>query len=176
MIKKERLKKLIEQELKIYIYDKYTENYYAIQLNKENFLIVRNQLQRNVPLGINDMIMETVIVLYRLEDIYETKENIKWYLKFGNIKRTQTLSLPSWEEIFADKKILYNGIYNCYWLDNAWKYGIEICAYIKNNDFKNGQIRVNGTYFNGITKKNYLKACILARKLYLKEQKETNKK
>lgn len=96
MITKERLEELIEQGATIY-----SNDYGEIQLIKENDLSLYENGQNNY-------------ILYALEpnkkyhneifdeDLFETKEDAEWYVKYGKVTKTETISFPTYEKIMQD--------------------------------------------------------------------------
>lgn len=103
---------------------------------------------------------------YNLKDLFETKEEAEWYFKFGNIQRTETLSLPTWDEFkecdthtkFYNQKIRYT-----------------LYVYVKNKNTNNCRIMIfadDGSqdwfvFEKPLTKENYIEACEVAKKLFL---------
>ena len=161
MIEKERLEELIEQGATIY-----SNEYGEIQLIKENALILYENGQNNY-------------ILYALEpnkkyhneifdeDLFETKEEAEFSLEFQNITRTETLNLPTWEEL--NKKV--DTIPNMFW--QIAKCSEFILFLQTDKTLKNSQIILRGnddTYNWGLTKENYLEACKIAKKLFLGEK------
>ena len=160
MITKERLKKLIEECATIY-----SNEYGEIQLIKENDLILYENGQNNY-------------ILYALEpnkkyhneifdeDLFETKEEAEFSLEFQNITRTETLNLPTWEEL--NKKV--DTIPNMLW--QIAKCSEFILFLQTDKTLNNTQIILRGnddTYNWGLTKENYIEACKIAKKLFLGE-------
>ena len=99
MITRERLEKLIKQEATIWVENQYCNaydvelsnyNYVAITDNKESLMFLDYSIQEDDP--------ESVLVDY-LENLYETKEDAEFVKEFKNITRTETLNLPTWEEL-----------------------------------------------------------------------------
>ena len=161
MITKERLKKLIEECATIY-----SNDYGEIQLIKENDLILYDNGQNNY-------------ILYALEpnkkyhneifdeDLFETKEEAEFSLEFQNITRTETLNLPTWEEL--NKKV--DTIPNMFW--QIAKCSEFILFLQTDKTLNNTQIILRGnddTYNWGLTKENYLESCKIAKKLFLGEE------
>ena len=160
MITKERLKKLIEECATIY-----SNEYGEIQLIKENDLILYDNGNNNY-------------ILYALEpnkkyhneifdeDLFETKEEAEFSLEFQNITRTETLNLPTWEEL--NKKV--DTIPNMFWQIAKCS---EFILFLQTDKILNNtQIILRGnddTYNWGLTKENYLEACKIAKKLFLGE-------
>lgn len=104
---------------------------------------------------------EKLNIWYELKDLFETKEEAEWYLKFGNITRTETLKLPSWEEFKEIRFVEF--FYNEY--DYMLQYqniSQKIAVYDRNN---------KGDYFlMEATKENYIEACKLCKKIFLGEE------
>lgn len=101
-----------------------------------------------------------------LNDIYETKEDAEFSLEFQNITRTETLNLPTWEEL--NKKV--DTIPNMFW--QIAKCSEFILFLQTDKTLNNTQIILRGnddTYNWGLTKENYLEACKIAKKLFLGE-------
>ena len=158
MISKERLEELIEQGATIY-----SNEYGEIQLKKENDLSLYENGQNNY-------------ILYALEpnkkyhneifdeELFETKEEAEFSLEFQNITRTETLNLPTWEEL--NKKV--DTIPNMFW--QIAKCSEFILFLQTDKTLNNSQIILRGnddTYNWGLTKENYLEACKIAKKLFL---------
>lgn len=152
MITEERLRELIEQGATIY------------KFSGEIFIEVPSGLYSQ---EINDRLCCQPD--YNL--LFETKEEAEWQLEFGNITRTETLKLPTWEE--AQKKL-----------------EVEICApkgrkYLLQTKIITGYscerenpyiIRIDRIGYADsqidfeYTKENYIEACRLAKKLFLGEE------
>lgn len=172
MITAERLKELIKQGEGIYKLD--SGKIYKIQLINNNdykvnigtqdlYIDWRERNEYGYGWWKNDRIS--------FENLFETKEEAEWELEFGNIARTETLRLPSWND--AQKGISYQFYApkgNVYLLETKVKTGyscdrenpyiirIERIGYSNNeNDYE----------FN---KDNYIEACRLAKKLFMGEK------
>lgn len=148
MIKKERLEELMKNNGKIY---------HIIEFNGEC------AVEKNKAVDFN-----AVDLLYSLMNgdknkWFETKEEAEWELEFGNITRTETLKLPSWEEFCKVKDLGFYGATHTHyhifsdlewlWLvqredDEEWSYDL---------------------FCERATKDNYIEACKLAKKLFLGE-------
>lgn len=148
MITKERLQELIELGATIY-YHKLTNGDYFDILDLSHSWVAGN---------INDL---------ELDRLFETKEEAEWELEFGNITRTETLSLPTWEEIEKDLKNCSDGEYVIVDDDRV------TFVYYKLKKKPKLSIIAN---FDAIefdaTKENYIEACKLAKKLFLGEVEE----
>lgn len=166
MISEERLQELIKQEATIWVKNQYCNaydvelsnyNYVAITDNKESLMFLDYSIQEDDP--------ESVLVDY-LENLYETKEDAEW--ASIAIYRTEIFDPPAWEEIQYTKHYF---IYKFSIKDNYDFFGrITI--------LKDFNIKVSGLvqgvlfeeYFNeAASKDNYIKACTIARKLFLGE-------
>lgn len=102
------------------------------------------------------------------EIIYETKEDAEFTLKYQNITRTETLSLPTFEELQSKreyfKSFTTNGITHCLVIEMPYKKD-NGCILIAFNYNDNTHIKFN----EPLTKENYLQACEICRKLFLGE-------
>ena len=161
MISKERLQELIKQEATIWVENQYCNayavelsNYYYVSItdNKESLMFLDYSIQEDDP--------ESVLVDY-LENLYETKEDAEFAREFKNITRTETLNLPTWEELNIIDEIKIYGENGKQYLVQADEYDISIYAddgydFILYKRLKR-------------TKDNYIKACTIARKLFLGE-------
>lgn len=156
MITHERLEELIEQEKGCYILaNAYTIGY--IHLDGKYEPKIEETEDNNYNLWVftsNDFAFRDCVHDYSL---FETKEEAEWHLKFGNIARTETLSLPSWEEFLKD-----NGF------DFLDKKGFHWDVYYDGENIlmANGYGHYSYTY----NKEGYEKACELAKKLFLGEE------
>ena len=101
------------------------------------------------------------------EDLFETKEEAEFSLEFQNITRTETLNLPTWEEL--GRKVYT--IPNMFWQIAKCS---EFILFLQiDKTLNNSQIILRGnddTYNWGLTKENYLEACKIAKKLFLGEE------
>lgn len=100
-------------------------------------------------------------------DFFETEEEMDWYLEFGEIQRTETLSLPSWEEVNKQNSWVFRFV-------DADGDRCKIEGYY-NPNLRSGFIDVvkAGTGMTDLpeyNKENYIKACRLAKKLFLGEE------
>lgn len=104
----------------------------------------------------------------RFSKLFENKEDAE-FSKYQNIPRTETLSLPTWEEIENDyiepNIILFHRFMN--------KNNTEAELVVDCFDNKIEVLGVGGAYnIWEATKANYLEACELCRKLFLGEEEE----
>ena len=171
MITKKRLEELIEQGATIYIIK--TEPFIAGYVNKLKVVpITLNNCygisteKYNKKHNCKPQFYYSAFVFEDICDVdkvFETKEEAEWYLKFGNITRTETLSLPTFEEII--KEIGMNGTYNIEFTSkNEWdECTLSVCT-------ARQYIIVEGYKHWDLTKANYLEACEICRKLFLGEE------
>ena len=164
MISKERLQELIKQEATIWVENQYCNaydvelsnyNYIAITDDKESLMFLDYSIQEDDP--------ESVFVDY-LENLYETKEDAEFAREFKNITRTETLNLPTWEELNIIDEIKIYGENGKQYLVQADEYDISVYA-------SDGYDFILYKRFER-TKDNYIKACTIARKLFLGESVE----
>ena len=161
MISKERLEELIEQGATIY-----SNEYGEIQLIKENDLSLYENGQNNYILYALEPNKKYHNEIFA-EDLFETKEEAEFSLEFQNITRTETLNLPTWEEL--GRKV--DTIPNMFW--QIAKCSEFILFLQTDKTLNNSQIILRGnddTYNWGLTKENYLEACKIAKKLFLGEE------
>ena len=149
MITKERLEELIKQGTTIY--EAKYHNINPVDLSRK----IRCINYRYGMIEFEPLPKEKYLHHKYLKNLFETKEEAKWYLDFGNITRTETLSLLSWEEFFnSGKSIVFRDAYG----DIQ-----ELKQY-------NREIYINKQYCGFLTKENYIKACEICKKLFLGEE------
>ena len=152
MITRERLEELIQQSADIYMARYYTE---GIHLEPENF-----------EANYKELVFKYKIYAVLLEDLFETKEEAEWYKEFGNITRTETLELPTWEEFHG--KTYYNKHYGIIFQGKA-----SGCTYQMYEELTPENIIIYDTDCQDIvfskppTKENYTLACRKCRELFL---------
>lgn len=147
MITKERLEELIEQGATVYelFMDK---EILKVELNK-NYYIMLDKTYEN-KLG------KLPQRPHWLSDLFETKEDAKWFVEFGCIERTERLELPTWEEIQKYKRFDFKDKYN-------HSYTLHYISGFKT-------LAISGwstEYYAPATKENYTLACRKARELFL---------
>ena len=152
MISKERLQELIKEEATIYV-----KNGAITRLDYFEHFVEDDALWRRNKIVVGKE--------YCLKELFETKEEIEWELEFGNITRTETLKLPSWEEFdelkfkriwFASKNYTFYALYQRYnklyldWScdDDYYRHDRQWLA----------------------TKENYIEACRLCKKLFIGDE------
>ena len=156
MISKERLQELIKQEATIWVKNQYCNaydvelsnyNYVAITDNKESLMFLDYSIQEDDP--------ERVLVDY-LENLYETKEYAEW----ASIAtyRTEIFNPPAWKYFLENEEYIF-------WTKNHKQTHIMTLGakyLVVETDFER-------FYTGDLTKENYIKACTIARKLFLGE-------
>lgn len=152
MIEKSRLVELIGQGATIY--RKYADvNVYELKLNKSIHSVDNAHLWKKQN---NGTIKKCG---YPFENLFETREEAEWNLKFGDITRTETLSLPRWEEFVDNDWVEFTD--KCY---HSWRIFYDGNYITVSNEF--------GHYDFDYNKDGYIKACELAKKLFLGEVEE----
>lgn len=103
--------------------------------------------------------------MYAFDELEEYSiDTIRFKETYQNITRTETLSLPTWEEIKKGCATFFS--------DSGYLGFITPLDIIVINKYGNdGSVSFVKTIFNKeLTKENYLKACELCRKLFLGEE------
>lgn len=148
MISEERLKELLKEEVTIYRVNGYVEEIY---LNEYDFETTDKELVFNYK-----------IYAIRLDDLFETEEEAKEYLKYGNVTRTEKFPYVSWEEFCKGEQIVFTG-----------KNDEKFVMFRYNLDARHPFIVINAERSNEwcrfkepLTRENYHKALDLAVKLF----------
>lgn len=165
MISKERLEELIKEGATIweYTYKPFIAGYSSI--------IHINPLQLDNNCYIEDDKLYTQraeersdfdIFEAELKDIFETRKQAEWALKYQHIPRTEELDLPMWEEIKDIKGVKEYTIAN----------PIGICFFLNFNLLTPQIVLVakEELYNWNLTEENYIKACDLCLKLFKGEE------
>lgn len=164
MISEERLQELIRQEATIWVKNQYCKaydvelshyNYVAITDNKESLMFLDYSIQEDDP--------ERVLVDY-LDNLYETKEDAEWASMATC--RMEMFNPPVWEYFLEKNGYVFLS-----------KRHQEVIIRIDAIMFANGTTReyvvvennFERFYTGDLTKDNYIKACTIARKLFLGE-------
>ena len=167
MITRERLEELISQRAIIYSTD-WDE---AVELSPETCTVENIKISEYGEEICEKLFVkedERHIPSYRLSALEEDIETEKFKKEFQNITREEILNLPTWEEIQYTQHYF---IYKFPIKDNYDFFGIITIL-------KDYNIKVSGLvqgvlfeeYFNeAASKDNYIKACTIARKLFLGE-------
>jgi len=172
MITKERLEELIKKDATIY-YIKCNNVVVVIDFADKSEGDLKDI--ENIS-GSDDFVLKLInlclqdnenatIYDWLLGQLYETESEAEHYIEYGNIQRTETLSLPSYNEfknpiIFNDKKDIYELNAEFYTIGNVNKKFIIIHYY-----------RTCKLIFNKpLTEENYEQACEICKKLFLGEE------
>lgn len=153
MITEQRLRELIEQKATIY----------EVKYNQINIIDLKDKEVKNFTEKYVHFApyRDEKFQFHKYYDrLFETKEEAEWHLEFGNITRTETLKLPTWEEFCKAPNLKFCGAeHNLYHLfsDLKWLWFEQVVD-------ENWTI---GLYLERATKGNYIEACRLAKKLFL---------
>lgn len=155
MISEERLKERLKERSDVYWHRKSDNSYYCIYACHCRFFEDEVEI----------IATNNAHWLCKYQDLI-TEEEYKWGCEFQNIKRTEYLNLPSWEEM---SKYQYNEF------KFVGKNGLEFTLVVLNGMNKYIVIRDNEHldqrfYADGATKENYIKACEMAKRLFLGEE------
>lgn len=158
MVTKKRLEELIEQGA--VIYDVFKGDIFLVDLTMAKYYEMTAYIEY-----LNDYY--NCNLTRNTDDLFETKEDAEWKLRYSNIVRTERLILPRWEEL---QEILRgNGRVDIYFYDAnkmqhaLWATTTQICLVDFYVDGSYGRI---GKEFS---KENYTTACEWAKKLFLGE-------
>lgn len=161
MITKERLEELIKQGATIYwLYGKSIEKK-VLKHKYHKFFIDTELNEYNEKLGIG-------IWKHKLSKLFETKEEAEWHLEFGNITRTETLKLPTWEENKSVDCIFTTPNRSSYYLKSRVKTGYSI---ERENPYiiRIGKFGESDNFIDfEFTKENYILACRKCKEIFLK--------
>ena len=94
MITKERLEQLIEQGATVW--RSMCGDIHKIRLDKRYFFCDDNKLCWHTIAKL----MPRLFVDF--EYLFETKEDAEWYVKYGKVTKTETISFPTYEKIMQD--------------------------------------------------------------------------
>lgn len=153
MISEKRLNELINQGATIWVKNQYC-NAYDVELNHLYFIGITDNKQSLLFLdySIWENAPEQVFVDY-LENLYETKEDAEWASIAAY--RTEIFEPPTWEDFLKMKEyrfISYNGFREKIYIEPT-----------------TGKLSSCTKFIGKPTKENYIKACEMARKLFLGE-------
>lgn len=168
------------------------EQFYSIQFNKGKFYFVnwhknevveQDYLKATLFCDIDNEVVHfrnndnELIWKIKLDNLFETKEDAEWELEFSNITRTETLSLPTWEEFCGCKcsnefTFFANGFeYNLFATVRNKECGEPDTLIIGINNLKMA-CGYDEIFEKPLTKETYIEACKLAKKLFLGEEVE----
>lgn len=158
MITRERLEELIKQGATIYEVKYGNINPVSLK-NKIRYINYKYEI-----ISFEPRPDEKYLHYKYFKRLFETKEDAEFALEFQNITRTETLNLPTWEELNIIDEIKINGEYGKRYIVQVDEYDISIYA-------SDGYDFILYKRFER-TKENYIKACTIARKLFLGESVE----
>ena len=165
-ITKERLEELIKEGATIY--RAYADvNVYEVKLSKTLYETDNAHLWKKLNNGFS-----VKRCGYPLDCLFETEEEAEWYVEFGSITRTETLSLPTWEEFNNKYKSKYSPVIGFNGKNTQCFYEM----FFKKDDSKEGCVLIYDcdckeyVYSNRLTQENYLEACRVCKKLFLGEE------
>lgn len=154
MISKERLEELIKQGATIY----------EVKYGKINPVSLKNKIrfihEKYQVIAFEPRRDEKYRSHKYFDKLFETLEEAEWHKEFGCIERTERLKLPTWEEIQKYERFDFKD-------KNCNRYTIHFISGFKTLAIT-GIISVE--FYEEATKKNYIKACRKAKKLFLGEQ------
>lgn len=162
MINEQRLKELIHKNISIYGID-YER---CLQSNIVEILIrnLRYSSSNDNYQYLSSKDGDCYLYEFFDEDLYETKEDAEFAKEFKNIKRTEILNLPTFEELKKferfDFKAKDGHRYTIHFISGFST--LAITGIIKNE------------YYGEATKENYLEACRIAKNLFIGENKNEN--
>ena len=165
MISKERLQELIKQGATIYAVNSYKKDVEEWELNCNLDAVNAGEFMKYDT-------EQWFYHHYSFDNLFETKEDAEWQLEFGNIQRTETLSLPTWEE-FCELDDMFIFYYNEkeYCVGRTNETLESECIGITCHDIDAfGECYSYSIFIEEATKENYIKACRLVKKLFLGEE------
>ena len=160
MITKERLEELIKE--KAIVWSQYYEE--EVDLSNECFLVPL----RSNSIAATDYILDWKLYVkedeehtpsYLISVLYENVEEQKFNCRYKNITRTETLSLPTLDEIKKYGNFTFKG-------KDETKYTLYYISGFKTLSL----VGYTTEYYKEATKENYLEACEVAKKLFLGEE------
>ncbi len=175
MITKKRLKEIIDKRGEIYtIHESVFENpcVACIEIDWDYTYIIEDNC---LTVTGTDYVGEDFCSEYSLLDLYEHKADAEWELEFGNVKRTDRLDLPRWEELKPEKFVKENADKEFVTQDivefEASKdiHTLALCVN-ENNEFNIELSSDTGEFYQSFefSKDGYKKACRLTKEIFLK--------
>lgn len=154
MITKERLKELIQQRATVY-----ANGVGEIELIPENDIEIYENGNDSYILYAFEPNRKYKNEIFA-EELFETKEDAEFSEEFQNITRTETLSLPTFEEFKKFERFEFKA-------KDGHQYTIHYIS-----GFKTLAITgiIENKYYGEATKENYIEACKIAKKLFLGEK------
>ena len=167
---KEELEKAIENGESVWVSNKYcypyevklTKNHYIDMAdNKESLMFLDYSIQEDDP--------ESVLIDY-LENLYETKEDAEWASIVAY--RTEIFAPPTYEEMIKEPRCLDCWTKEFVVMDNYKPIGIAFIGVDFDCEIVSVEMGSDKYFVEQLTKDNYIKACTIARKLFLGESVE----
>lgn len=162
MITRQRLGQLIKEEKFIYTTRMGGKKPEKFKLYKDFYMS-----QKDTLCCLNKS-HEFLVCEVKFKYLFETKEDAEWELEM-TATRTETLKFPNYEDVFKQDRCL-----DCYTKEFAITKTdtvVGICLF--GVDFTNKMVEVgvgaDKMFIGELTKENYIKACRLAKKLFLGE-------
>lgn len=155
MIQRNRLEELIQQGTTIY---KLVENE-VLEYNIFN----NPDLRPAYEIVNNNLIFSRDVIMTKLEDLYETKEDAEEYLEFANIERTEKFPFIPYKEFGKFNNIVF---------ESKAKIKMELAVWINSKEEKTIKLtELNDwsvIYFDKpFTRENYREALRVCKKLFL---------
>ncbi len=163
MITKERLQQLIEQGATIWAVNFYNKDIEKLELNSNLDAVNAGEFMKYD-------IKQYYYFHYSFENLFETKEDAEFALRFKRIQKPpEFLDLPTWEEFITNDKYNYYG--SSYFSFDNYRLIVKLPS--EDDDCEFIGIDVDGNteiyHWEEATKENYLEACEICRKLWLGE-------
>lgn len=154
MITKERLKELIQQRATVY-----ANGVGEIKLIPENDIEIYKNGNDSYILYAFEPNRKYKNEIFA-EELFETKEDAKFAEEFQNITRTETMNLPTFEELKEFERFEFKA-------KDGHRYTIH---YISGFNTLAITGIIENKYYGEATKEHYLEACKIAKKLFLGEK------
>ena len=174
MITEERLKELIENKSDIYVVQSLKN--IKLKLNEKCFIDEKAKMLAYVPNEDDGELVWGGAWYIHFSKIYETEEDADWGRKFKRIARIEYLDLPSWEEVSNKKAsctcfLTNDGLNSNTYFLQVTNYSEDCnCIYIR--DVYSREL----FYSDKATKENYIKACEMAKLLFLGGEKDDKRR
>ena len=163
MITKERLEELIGQCATIYT----TYGGYISEINLHNKY---DYVTDNYLFEADMVAGEVGYRKYPFNMLFEIKEEAEWYKEFGCIERTERLVLPTWEEMIKEPRCLDCWTKEFVVMENDIPIGKAFIGVDFDCEMVSVEMGSNQYFVEQLAKDNYIKACTIARKLFLGEK------
>lgn len=171
MITRERLEELISQRATIYSTD-WDE---VVELSPETCTVENIKISEYGEEIVEKLFVkedEQHIPSYRLSALEEDIETEKFKKEFQNITREEILNLPTYEEMIKEPRCLDCWTKEFVVMDNDKLIGIAFIGVDFDCEIVSVEMGSYQYFVERLTKDNYIKACTIARKLFLGESVE----